>query len=471
MTLPSVNPPSVDAPSSSTPPGNAPSFNVEHLLTQIIGRGASDLHLKTGAPPMARVKGEITRFGEVPLSAEQVQAVFEHVTSPAGRVALEEHGEADFAYTLRGVGRLRVNVYQQQSGLALVMRYIRNDVPNFRALNLPERVMTHLAEQHQGIILVTGPTGSGKTTTLASLIQLINETKAANIITVEDPIEVVYQDSRSTISQRELGRDTKTFARALRAALRQDPDIILIGEMRDKETVEAAISAAQTGHLVLSTLHTQDAVRTINRILDFFAPHERPQIRMALSESMVCIMSHRLVVSGGRGAIRRRDGRLRVCRSQPLERGGVMLVQPVSLALKVPVGIRDVQQVARELSEKRLCRAALVNLSSVCLGELPCRTVEVHTHGLEREDDLVAGHPQLQAGEGERRNLRARHGMIGARLLVTHREVRREDVHLTVLQSQPLGHVHARLAQLVDVGRVHVQDAGVLAVRQAHEAP
>ena len=229
-----------------------------------------------------------------------MKLIFEHVSTPAAREALEEHGESDFAYTLRGVGRLRVNAYQQQTGLALVMRYIKNDVPNYRALGLPERVMTHLAEQHQGIILVTGPTGSGKTTTLASLIQLINETKAANIITLEDPIEVVYTDSRSTISQRELGRDTKSFSRALRAALRQDPDIILIGEMRDKETVEAAISAAQTGHLVLSTLHTQDAVRTINRILDFFAPHERQQIRLALSESILGV-SQQLVASRSRG--------------------------------------------------------------------------------------------------------------------------------------------------------------------------
>ena len=289
--------------------------STERLLTQIIAQGASDLHLKTDSPPMARVRGVITRFGETPLGAAHVQSVFEHVATDAARQTLEDHGEADFAYILKGVGRLRSNAYQQQSGLALVMRYIRNDVPDFRALGLPENVMTHLAAQQQGIVLVTGPTGSGKTTTLASLIQLINETRAANIITIEDPIEVVYQDRLATISQRELGRDTRSFARALRAALRQDPDIILIGEMRDKETVEAAMSTAQTGHLVLSTLHTQDAVRTINRILDFFAPHERAQIRMALSESMLGIMSQRSVASGGKVRLSAGlPGRLPFCR-------------------------------------------------------------------------------------------------------------------------------------------------------------
>ncbi|AAF10020.1 type IV pilus twitching motility protein PilT [Deinococcus radiodurans] len=278
---------------------------LNQLLAALVKEGASDIHLRAGTAPAARINGVIRRFGESRLSPQHLQQFTqEMLPSTALWESFNARREADFAYGLAGVGRFRVNAYFQRGSIGLIMRVIEDKpIPTFEELGLPTAVFNELAEQERGLVLVTGPTGSGKTTTLASLIDYINSHQPVNIVTLEDPIEVLHRDKMAMVNQRELGLDTLSFSNGLRAAMRQDPDIILIGEMRDKETVEAALSAAQTGHLVLSTLHTQDAIRSVNRIIDFFAPHERTQIRQGLSESMVGIVSQRLLPRSGGGRV------------------------------------------------------------------------------------------------------------------------------------------------------------------------
>jgi len=221
---------------------------------------------------------------------------------PEDRKALfKERGEVDFAYSVANVGRFRANVFRQRGSVSMVLRKLRFGGPSFDEIGLPDVVRT-LADEHRGLILVTGPTGSGKTTTLAAMIGYLNATKPVHIVTVEDPIEVLHKDEVASINQREIGQDTNDFLSALRAALRQDPDVILIGEMRDTETVRAALQAAETGHLVMSTLHTQDATETVNRVIDFFPPHQQKQIRLSLAGTLRGIICQRLVpsVDGGR---------------------------------------------------------------------------------------------------------------------------------------------------------------------------
>ncbi|MFD2608601.1 type IV pilus twitching motility protein PilT [Deinococcus taklimakanensis] len=275
------------------------------ILTAIVREGASDVHLRAGGAPAGRVNGEMIRYGDTCLAPEHVEAFTrEMMPRPAMWEKFLECREADFAYGIAGVARFRVNAYFQRGSIGLIMRVIEDrPIPGFEELGLPRETFESLAAHERGLVLVTGPTGSGKTTTLASLIDHINATQPVNIVTLEDPIEVLHRDKLAMINQRELGIDTLSFAAGLRASMRQDPDVILIGEMRDKETVEAALSAAQTGHLVFSTLHTQDAIRTVTRIIDFFPPHERPQIRQALSESVVGIVSQRLLPRAGGGRV------------------------------------------------------------------------------------------------------------------------------------------------------------------------
>ncbi|WP_261663199.1 PilT/PilU family type 4a pilus ATPase [Deinococcus sp. Marseille-Q6407] len=291
------------APAAATPETTKQTF--DRLLTDMVHRGASDIHLRAGSAPAARIDGEIQRFGEERLSPQMTED-FAKVMLPTQLMwgTFVEKRDHDFAYSLPGVARFRVNAYFQRGSVGLIMRVIEDKpIPTFEELGLPLEVFEELSRHERGLILVTGPTGSGKTTTLASLLDHINARDAVNIVTLEDPIEVLHRDKKAMMIQRELGADTQSFSNGLRAAMRQDPDIILIGEMRDKETVEAALSAAQTGHLVFSTLHTQDAMRSINRIIDFFQPHEREQIRQGLSESLVAIVSQRLLPRKGGGRV------------------------------------------------------------------------------------------------------------------------------------------------------------------------
>jgi twitching motility protein PilT len=264
------------------------------LLKTMMDKKASDIHIRVGMPPAFRIHGEMYRANMPPLQLPEVEAMVAEIASEAQRAAFEKNLELDFAYSLSGLGRFRVNVFRQRGTIALAIRSIRIQTPTFSELNLPA-VILDIAMKRRGLILVTGTTGSGKSTLLASMIDHINNNSAVNIITIEDPIEFLYKNNKSIIAQREIGQDTLRFAHALRASFRQDPDVILIGEIRDKDTMEIAISAADTGHLVMSTLHTMNALETISRIMSFFQPHHHQQIRLVLSSVLVAIVSLRLI--------------------------------------------------------------------------------------------------------------------------------------------------------------------------------
>jgi twitching motility protein PilT len=257
--------------------------------------GASDVHIKVGLPPIFRVKGDLRTVANVPpLTKEAVDEFGLSMMNPRQRDLFEKNWDVDLAYSTADGFRYRVNVLQQRGFMGIVMRLIPPNVPPFERLNLPHKVL-ELADEERGLLLVTGITGSGKSTTLAAMVDYINASRAVHIVTIEDPIEYAFKDRRSVINQREVGFDTLSFARALRASLRQDPDVILVGEMRDLETTEIALTAAETGHLVLSTLHTVDAVETINRIVSIYPPHQQGQARLQLCSVIKGVVSQRLV--------------------------------------------------------------------------------------------------------------------------------------------------------------------------------
>ena len=277
-------------------------MTIVDMLKAMVAQRASDIHLQAGAPPTVRIDGKLKPFSPKPLEPNEIEQVIKVLLTPEQWEMFEYQKEMDFAYTIPGVARFRCNLMRQRGSMGLVMRVISDAIPSFEALGLPRPIMEHFAGQERGLVLVTGPTGSGKSTTLAALIDHINTHFPKNIITIEDPIEYLHKNKKSLVVQREVGVDTDSFRSGLKYSMRQDPDVILIGEMRDRETVEAAITAAQTGHLVFSTLHTLDSIRTINRIIDFFPLHEHQQIRILLAESLLGIVSQRLLPrADGRG--------------------------------------------------------------------------------------------------------------------------------------------------------------------------
>jgi len=270
---------------------------IDGLLKLMIERGASDLHLKVGSPPAIRVNGKLVLLKEIaPLTPEQTAVLARGVMDDMQKVHLDSTRETDFAYSLPGVGRFRFNVFRQRGSVGMTIRHVVAGTRSFEDLGLPA-VIRGLADEPRGLVLVTGTAGSGKTTTLAAMIDHINNTREGHIITIEDPIEVLHHDVKCIINQREIGIDTESYPEALRHVVRQDPDVILIGEMRDYETVAAAITAAEIGNLVLSTLHTIDATETINRIIDFYPPHQQKQVRLMLSSTLKGIVSMRLIPS------------------------------------------------------------------------------------------------------------------------------------------------------------------------------
>ena len=273
---------------------NAPPFNFKAAITDMVKRNGSDLHLKVGRPPTVRIAGHLLQLKQQPLKPEELKALAEQLMTPRQVKEFAEHKEADFAIGVPGVGRFRTNVYQQRGTLAFVFRSVPYEIKSIRELKLPV-VLERICLKPRGLVLVTGVTGSGKSTALAAMIHHINSHRSCNIITVEDPIEFLHRDGRSNISQREVGTDTLSFETALRHVLRQDPDVILIGEIRDKITLDTAMKAADTGHLVFSTLHTTDATQTINRVISFFPPHEHDAVRNLLSTALEAVVSLRLV--------------------------------------------------------------------------------------------------------------------------------------------------------------------------------
>jgi len=266
-----------------------------NLIVGAVKRGASDLHIKTGSPIKARINGTLYALSKDRLTQEQVLAVASKIIQdPQVRQNINSLREHDCSYGIPQVGRFRVSIFRQRGSFMIVMRVISNDIPTVESLLLPP-VLTTLGEQERGLILVTGVTGSGKSSTLAALIQHMNTTQPRHIITLEDPIEFLYRDDKCSITQREIGSDTQSFHDGLRAALRQDPDVILIGEMRDATTIDTALKATETGHLVLSTLHTPDAAKTIGRLIAVFPPEEQDIVRIRLADNLNAVVSQRLV--------------------------------------------------------------------------------------------------------------------------------------------------------------------------------
>jgi twitching motility protein PilT len=279
-------------------------MNIDDLLRASIERGSSDLHLKVGVFPMVRVHGELAPLDKFPkLNQEEAVGLAFSIMSASQKEKFKEKCELDLAYSAAGLGRFRVNVFQQRGTIGMVFRVVPVKILSIRDLVLPT-VVEKTAMEQRGLILVTGTTGSGKSTTLASIIDFINQNRTVNIITIEDPIEFLHRDKKGIVSQREIGHDTESFGVALRSALRQDPDVILVGEMRDFETISTALTAAETGHLVLSTLHTLDAPETINRIISVFPPYQQKQVRMQLASVIRGIISMRLVPrADGKGRV------------------------------------------------------------------------------------------------------------------------------------------------------------------------
>jgi twitching motility protein PilT len=276
-------------------------MTMEELLQEATDKGASDLHLSAGEPPSMRVHGDLTRTEREKLDPAAVMTLVESIMNPEQKAWFKENLECDFATEVGGAGRYRVNVFQHNRGPGAVLRAIPTVIPTMEQLGLPP-VFKEMCQKERGLILVTGPTGSGKSTTLAAMVREINETWDAHILTVEDPIEFVHQPIRCVVNQREVGPHTKSFTNALRSALREDPDVILVGEMRDLETISLAITAAETGHLVFGTLHTSSAPKTVDRIIDAFPGEQQSQIRSMLSESLEAIVAQSLLkkVGGGR---------------------------------------------------------------------------------------------------------------------------------------------------------------------------
>ncbi len=274
------------------------------LLKQLVERGASDIHLHVGMPALARINGKLTAVSESKVAPRFTESLVELMCDDAQRGAFKTRHQVDLAYSVAGLARFRVNLFRQRGSVSAVLRVIVSDESVLDVVNLPQDTIDYFRDQEKGLVLVTGPTGSGKSTTLARIVDEINRTHAKMIVTVEDPIEYLHRSKRSVVVQRELGVDARSFSEALVAAMRQDPDVIMIGEIRDHATATAALSAAQTGHLVFSTLHTQDSVRTINRVIELFPPHERATARILFAESLVGVVSQRLLPrADGKGRV------------------------------------------------------------------------------------------------------------------------------------------------------------------------
>ncbi len=274
---------------------------IDKLLKLVIDNKASDLHLATNEPPILRVDGHLVRTDFAPLNHEQVKALCYSLLTEKHRDHLEKHLDVDCSYGVEGLGRFRVNVYKDRIGYSAALRTITETIPALESLGLPDTAK-EVAKLPRGLVLVTGPTGSGKSTTLAAMMDWVNTHRAEHILTVEDPIEFVHKSKKSIINQREVGADCESFSSALRAALREDPDVILIGEMRDLETISLAVRAAETGHLVFGTLHTSSAAQTLDRLIDVFPPSQQTQVRIQLSNSLKAVLSQTLVpkIGGGR---------------------------------------------------------------------------------------------------------------------------------------------------------------------------
>jgi twitching motility protein PilT len=336
------------------PANESRAMNISELLLFTQSKGASDLHVSAGEPPMVRLHGEMKRVNVPPLSAEQVREMIYEILNDQQRRTFEERHEIDFSIELRETARFRVNVFVQRRGMAAVMRTIPITFPTFEKLRLPP-VLRKVAKLDKGLVLVTGPTGSGKSTTLAAMIDLINSERAGHILTVEDPIEFVHTSKSCMVNQREIGPHSGSFASALRAALREDPDVILVGEMRDLESISLALTAAETGHLVLGTLHTVSAPKTIDRVINVFPAQEQDQIRTIFSESIQAVVSQVLLrTADGQGRVAAVEVMLGTPAIRNLIREHKIAQMVSAMQTSVAVGMQTMDQALKDLVIKKV---------------------------------------------------------------------------------------------------------------------
>ena len=327
------------------------SFRINDLLELGTKRQAIDLLVTVEAPPTLRINEDLVPIGGTKLTPDDTEALLYQMLTPDMASRLERHGEVDFAYSILGLGRYRVNGFRQRGSIAIVARIIPVKIRTIAELELPD-VVTSLARRPNGLILVTGPTGCGKTTTLAAMIDLINAENSFHIVTLEDPIEFLHRHKRSLVNQREIGKDTRTYSTGLRSALRENPDVILVGELRDLETISIAMTAAETGHLVLSTLHTSDAAQTVDRVIDVFPPHQQDQIRVQLASTLQGILAQNLIMrADGRGRVAAFEILVATPAIRNLIREGKSYQIPTQLQTGARFGMKSMQTSLRELAQ------------------------------------------------------------------------------------------------------------------------
>jgi len=327
-------------------------MNLLSLLKETITGGASDLHLVAGISPVIRIDGELKRLEEKSLTSEEVKSLVYSVMSPEKIAQFEKSHELDFSFGVSGVGRFRTNVHVQRGSTAVAIRRLLDHIPSLSELNLPS-ILAELALKKRGLILVTGPAGCGKSTTLAAMIGIINEQRPAHVITLEDPIEYLHSHKKSVVEQREVGSDTFSFAESLKRCLRQDPDVILIGEMRDLETIATAITAAETGHLVLATLHTPDAPGAVDRCIDVFPSHQQPQIRTQLANTLQAVIAQILLPQkSGEGRIPAVELLIANSAMRNLIRTGKSHQLPTVMETGNQLGMRTMDQALKELVDR-----------------------------------------------------------------------------------------------------------------------
>ncbi len=365
--------------------------DLDRLLHGLAEVDGSDLHLKAGAPPRWRVNGVLSTLDQPALNADYTEQLAREIMPPKIWQIFEDKQESDFAYSVRGLGRFRVNAFRQRGSIALAFRLVHTNASTVAELGLPD-VVRKLAEEQRGLILLTGPTGSGKTTTLAAMVNHINHTRACHIITIEDPIEYLHHDDLAAIEQREVGFDTESFTSAMRVVLRQDPDVILVGEMRDPETVYTALTAAETGHLVLSTLHTRTATETVNRIVDFFSPDQQQQVRVSLASALVGTICQRLIPrADGSGRVPAAEimvvnGRIQQAVLDPLKTSEIDMI----IAEGEYYGMQSFDQ-----SVAGLMRDGIVDLKEAMAAATNPHDLKIQ---LERMGVLATGHARVPAG-------------------------------------------------------------------------
>ncbi len=328
-------------------------MNIDDLLRIVVEREASDLHLKVSSPPVLRIHGVLTPYGDSPVTPEEMQEALEHITTEKQRESFAKEMELDFAYSISGLARFRVNAARQRNTITLVFRQVNWRIPPLEELGLPE-VCKVMVMKPDGLILVTGPTGSGKSTTLAAMLDYLNEREARRVVTVEDPIEYLFKDKKCFITQREVGADTLSFSAALKRVLRQDPDVILVGELRDLETISTALTAAETGHLVFATLHTPSAPGAIDRIIDVFPPYQQTQIRSQLSISLQGVFYQALIPKTGGGRIAAVEVMIATTAIRNLIREGKTFQMPNVLQTGAQYGMQTLNQALKDLIQRNV---------------------------------------------------------------------------------------------------------------------